>query len=286
MDYIIRGIEKKGSFRFFIGRTTSLVEKLRKSNDLYPTSSAALGRVITATAIMGYMLKNKNDKISIQISGDSQISRIIGTSDSDCNVKGYISNPYANFPLREDGKLNVGGAIGNGKLTIIRDFGLKEPYIGQSELITGEIAEDIANYYIQSEQQPSAVALGVLVDRDYSIRSAGGYIVQVMPDAEEEDIVKLEENIKKAGAITTLIDKGMTPEEIGYILFDGFEISIMDKKQVSYRCDCSREKMDTIIRSVGKNEIKNLIKEGNAEIVCHFCNTKYRFTPGELEKML
>lgn len=286
MDYIIRGMEKEGNFRFFIGRTTSLVEKLRKSNDLYPVSSAALGRVVTATALMGYMLKNKKDKISIQVSGENQIARIIGTSDCECNVKGYISNPYANLPLREDGKLDVGGAIGKGKLTIIRDFGLKEPYIGQSELVTGEIAEDIAYYYLQSEQQPSAVGLGVLVDRDYSIRSAGGYIIQVMPDAEEEAIIKLEENIKKAGAITTLIDKGMNPEEIAKMLFKGLEISITDKKQVVYKCDCSREKMDTIIRSVGRDNIKELIEDGSAEIVCHFCNTKYRFVPGELKKML
>ena len=285
-DYIIRGMEEGGNFRFFIATTTELVEGLRKIHNATPTSIAALGRTATATAMMGYMLKNEKDKISLQIKGDNDIKTIIAISNSECEVKGYISNPAVDIPLRPDGKLDVGGAIGPGRMILVRDMGLKEPYIGQSELVTSEIGEDLANYFVRSEQQPSAVALGVLVDRDYSIKGAGGYIIQVMPDAEEEAISKLEENLSKVDPISKMIAEGLTPEDIMNKVFKGFETKVMDRKDVSLKCDCSREKMESIVISLGEDELKSMLDEKEVEIVCHFCNGKYVFEKSELESMI
>lgn len=285
-DYVIRGMDESGSFRFFVAATTELVEGLRCIHNATPTSIAALGRTATATAIMGYMLKGEKDKITLQIKGESEIKTIIAISNSECEVKGYISNPGVDIPLREDGKLDVGGAVGPGRLVLARDMGLREPYIGQSELVTGEIGEDLANYFVKSEQQPSAVALGVLVDRDYSIKGAGGYIIQVMPDADEEAISKLEQNLSEVDPISKMISDGLNPEEIAEKVFKGFEIKVMDKKEISLKCDCSREKMESIMISLGKQELESMLDENEIEIVCHFCNEKYVFEKPELESII
>jgi molecular chaperone Hsp33 len=285
-DYVIRGMEESGNFRFFIAETTELVEGLRKIHNATPTAIAALGRTATATAMMGYMMKNEKDKVSIQIKGENEIKTIIAISNSECEVKAYISNPAVDIPLREDGKIDVGGAIGSGKLILIRDMGLKEPYIGQSELVTGEIAEDLAHYFVYSEQQPSAVALGVLVDRDYTVKAAGGYIIQVMPDADEEAISKLEKNLAEADSISKMISEGLSPESIMEAVFKGFDTKIMDKKEIVLKCDCSREKMESIMISLGLEELESMLDEEKIEIVCHFCNEKYVFEKPELEAMI
>lgn len=285
-DYIIRGMDENGNFRFFIAETTEMVEGLRQIHNATPTAIAALGRTATATAIMGYMMKNEREKVSLQIKGENEIKTIIAISNSECEVKGYISNPAVDMPLREDGKLDVGGAVGKGSLILIRDLGLKEPYIGQSELVTGEIAEDLAHYFVHSEQQPSAVALGVLVDRDYSVKAAGGYIIQVMPDADEEAISNLEKNLAKADSISKMISEGLSPEEIMKSVFKGFETKVMDKKEIRLKCDCSREKMESIIISLGLEELDSMREEENIEIVCHFCNEKYVFERSEIEDMI
>ncbi len=287
-DYIIRAMDKEGNIRVFVARTTSLVNDARNIHNTTPTASAALGRTLTAAAILGTMLKNQKETVSIQFKGDGPIGTVLAVANSKGEVKGYVGDPTVDLPLRSNGKLDVGGAVGQvGKVTVIRDFGLKEPYIGQSDIVSGEIAEDLANYFVYSEQQPSAVALGVLVDRDTSIKAAGGYIIQVLPDATEEALDKLENNIAKAEAVSSLIEKGLTPEEILLNICDGFEMEIKDKSPVKLSCDCSTERIQKALIAVGKVELEKLIEEdGEAELVCHFCNKKYHFNRDELRSLL
>ncbi|SHH90684.1 molecular chaperone Hsp33 [Caloranaerobacter azorensis DSM 13643] len=287
-DYIIRAIDKKGSIRVFIATTTNMVEKARQIHKTAPTATAALGRVLTAASIMGIMLKGDKDKVSLHIKGNGPIKSILAVANSKGEVKGYISNPNVDMPLREDGKLNVGMAVGReGKIIVIKDLGLREPYIGRSSLVTGEIAEDLTHYFAYSEQQPSAVALGVLVDRDLSVKSSGGFILQVLPDASDEVITKLEHKLNNIEPISSLIDRGYTPEDILAHIFGEFEMEILEKKDIDFVCDCSRERLEEALVSVGKEELERIIKEdGKAELVCHFCNTKYHFDKRDLERLL
>ncbi|EOD00908.1 Hsp33 family molecular chaperone HslO [Caldisalinibacter kiritimatiensis] len=287
-DYVIRAIDKEKSIRIFIATTTNVVEDARKIHNTSPTVTAALGRTLTASAIMGFMMKGEKDKLTLKIRGNGPIGNIIAVSNNKGEIKGYVQNPSADLPTRSDGKLDVGGVVGrSGKLTVIRDLGLKEPYIGQSNLITGEIGDDLAQYFVTSEQQPSAVALGVLVDKDLSTKAAGGFILQVLPNIQEENLVKLEQKINKLESISKYIDKGYTPEELLERLFGEFQMEIKDKKEIKYTCDCSRERLEGVLISVGEEELKKMIAEdGEAEVVCHFCNTKYHFNKEELEKLL
>lgn len=287
-DYLVRGIDRKKSFRVFVASTTNLAEKSRRIHNTSPTASAALGRVLTAAAIMGVTMKGDRDSLTFKIKGDGPIGNIVTVANSNGEVKGYVDNPQADLPSRVDGKLDVGGIVGkNGQLTIIRDLGLKEPYIGYSNLVSGEIAEDLVHYYYLSEQQPSAINLGVLVDKDISIKAAGGYMVQILPNVEEKDIDKIEEILKNAEPISTLIDKGLTPEEILENLFGEFQIEVLEKKNIKFKCNCNRDKIEGVLLSLGKEELTDIIEEdGQAEIVCHFCNTKYNFSKEDLIKLV
>lgn len=287
-DYMIRGMDKRGKLRVFAATTTNLVEHARVIHNTSPTATAALGRTLTAGVIMSSMMKNENDLLTLKISGGGPIGNILIVADNKGNVKGVVDNPFADVPTRTDGKLDVGRLVGNnGLVTSIMDLGLKEPYVGQSEIINGEIAEDIANLYLVSEQQPSAIGLGVLVDKDISCRAAGGYFIQLLPGIDEEDITKIEDRIKKALPVTTMIDQGFTPERIIDELLGEFDIEILDKLDLNYHCNCSRDKITKVLISLGSEEIEDIIEEdGKAEVVCHFCNTKYQFNSDDLSKIL
>ncbi len=287
-DYLIRGIDKLGSLRIFVATTTNLVEEARLMHDSSPTATAALGRTLTAAAIMGVMMKNDEDTLTLKINGGGPIGNILVVAKNGGRVKGYVDFPLADVEPKSKGKLDVGALVGNnGTLTTILDLGLKEPYIGQSNLVSGEIAEDLASYYLLSEQQPSAVSLGVLVDRDRSVKAAGGYIIQLLPDIADEDITKIEEALAKVEPVSTLIAKGLSPEEImNKILFE-FDMQVLDKIDLQFKCDCSRDKIEGVLVSLGRKEIEDIIEEdGEAEVVCQYCNKKYGFDKVELSKIL
>ncbi len=287
-DYLIRGIDRLGRLRVFAATTTNLVEHARVTHNTSPTATAAIGRVLTAGVIMGSMMKNEKDILTLKISGDGPIGTILVVSDNKGNVKGVVDHPSADVPSRSDGKLDVGRLVGkNGVVTSIMDLGLREPYVGQSSLVSGEIAEDIANLYLVSEQQPSAIALGVLIDKDISCKAAGGYFIQLLPGIDEEDIDKIEEKIKASLPISTMIEQGLTPEDIIMELLGDFDIEILNKMDLNYNCNCSRDKIRKVLISLGREEIEDIIEEdGKAEVVCHFCNTKYQFNKEDLTKIL
>lgn len=287
-DYLIRGMDKTGRIRVFVASTTNMVEEARKVHNTSPTATAALGRSLTASTLMGTMMKNEEDTLTLKISGNGPGGTILVVAKNNGNIKGEIMNPQADVPSRADGKLDVGRLVGNeGTITIIMDLGLKEPYVGLSNIVSGEIAEDLAHYYAYSEQQPTVVSLGVLVDKDISVRAAGGYIIQLLPGCSEEDIVAIEEALKEVKPVSALIDEGFSPEDILNIIFKDFEMQILEKKEIQYKCDCSKEKIKEIIKSLGKKEIQDMIEEDQgAEVVCHFCNTNHKFDDKELEKIM
>lgn len=286
-DYIIRAVTGDGAVRASAAVTTQMVNEAQKIHGTTPTATAALGRLLTACSIMSDMMKGEKDSLTLQIDGGGPVGKLIAVGDSNANVKGYVSNPLVDLPLK-NGKLDVGGAVGtDGTLGIIRDFGLKEPYMGHVKLCTGEIGDDIALYYARSEQIPSVVALGVLVDRDYSVKAAGGMILQVMPEATEEQILQLEAMVKEMPAITTMLEEGNTPEDIVAFALRDFSSYTFETSETSYQCDCSRERIERAVRSLGKAEIQDIIDQQiNAELTCHFCNKKYVVTKQELEAML
>ncbi|TJX13765.1 Hsp33 family molecular chaperone HslO [Tissierella creatinini] len=287
-DYLIRAIDKSGRIRLFVAKTTNLVEESRRIHNTSPTATAAMGRSLTAGAMMGAMMKNEEDKLTIKISGNGPVGKILVVANNLGHVKADIDFPMADVPSRSDGKLDVGRLVGNdGTLTIIMDLGLKKPYVGQSSLVTGEIAEDIANFYMTSEQTPSAVSLGVLVDRDISCIAAGGYIIQLFPGVSDEDISKIENALAKIEPVSAMINKGLTPEEIMNQILGEFDMEVLGKLDLEYRCDCSRDKIEKVIVSLGRKEIEEMIHEDEeVEVVCHFCGTKYQFNKNDLCKLL
>lgn len=287
-DKIIKMLAYDGRVSVVCASTTNLVEKARNIHDLSPVVTAAFGRILTMASIMGSEMKGEKDKLTIQLKGNGPTGMIIVTANKYPKVKGYVTNPQVDIPLNEDGKLDVSGAIGNqGYINIIKDMGLKEPYVGICPLISGEIAEDFAEYYAKSEQKNTAVALGVLVNKD-GVKSAGGYVISPMPDATSEDISKLEQNIFKAGAISKMLDSNLTLEEIGKKITGDENIKVIEENIIPvYECDCSKEHMAEALKTIGKEELKNMICEDEkAELVCHFCNKKYEFTKAELEEIL
>lgn len=288
MDYLVRAIDKDAQVKIFACSSKNMVEKAREIHNTSKTATAALGRTLTAAALMSENLKNEADTLTINIKGDGDIGQIIATAKMNGIVKGYVNNPMADADIREsDGKLDVGKIVGKGNLTVVADQGLKEPYIGKVELISGEIAEDLANYFYRSDQVPSVVSLGVLVDVDYSVKAAGGFILQLMPGANDECISKIEENIYKLKSITSMLDRGMTPEQIVEAVMSGFEIKILDEKEIGFNCDCSLEKVEDSLISLGKDELEAIIEEdGKAEVMCHFCNSKYNFSKEKLTSIL
>lgn len=287
-DYLIRGIDKTGKIRIFVATTTHMVEKARLTHNTSPTATAALGRSLTAGALMGVMMKNEKDRLTLKVDGGGPIGHITIVSSNEGKVKGYVTHPYEDVPSRQDGKLDVGRLVGkDGTITIIMDLGLREPYVGQANLVSGEIAEDLATYYAISEQIPSAVGLGVLVDTDISVRAAGGYILQLLPGVSDEDITKIENTLSNIQPVSTLIDKGLSPEEIMTELLKDFEMQILEKVDIDYVCDCSRERIQKVLISIGKKELQAMIDEdGGGEVICHFCNTKHQFSGEDLEELI
>lgn len=287
MDYILRASAGNGAVRIFVADTHDTVQKAFELHRTSPVMSAALGRALTGAAIMGTMLKNDDDLVTITIKGDGPGKGLTVTSNSKAQVKGYVYNTVVDLPLKPNGKLDVQQALGFGDLTVIKDIGMREPYVGKIPLISGEIAEDLTYYFAKSEQTPSAVALGVLVDRDYSIKQSGGFIIQMMPDASEEVISALEEKMKTIEPMTTMLDKGMTPEDILNEIAGQLEPKILDRIPVEYYCNCSRERVEKALISLGRNEIKDIMEnEGSTSLHCHFCNKDYIFSKEQLAELL
>ena len=287
-DKITKFLAYNGKISIVCTSTTNLVEKARKIHDLSPVATAAFGRLLTITALMGQEMKNKEDKLTIQIQGNGPIGKMLTTANNSPKVKGYVANPYVDLPLNEFGKLDVGGAVGiDGYINVIKDIGLKEPYVGVSPLTSGEIADDFTNYFVNSEQTRTAVALGVLVNKD-GVRKAGGYIINPMPDATDEEIANVEKSIFEAGAISKMLNEGLSLLEIAKKVTGDKNVKVIeDIKTPVYECDCSKERMLEGLATLDKNTIKEIIEEdGKAEVVCHFCNKKYEFSKEELEDIL
>lgn len=288
MDNIKRFLAYNGRINIVCVSTTELVEEARKVHDLSPLATAALGRTLTMASIIASGLKGEKDTVTLQIKGNGPIGPIVAVSDSKVRTRGYVANPGIELPLRKDGKLNVGAAVGNeGYVYVIKDIGLKEPYVGMSKIVSGEIAEDFANYFYISEQKNTAVALGVLVDKN-GVRSAGGYIVTAMPDATEDDLFILENRIKEAKSVSQMLDENMSLEEIAKDITGDENIQTVEDGIVpKYECTCSKEKMENALVSIGKKELEKIIVEDKkAELVCNFCNKKYEFSEEELKKLI
>ena len=288
MDYMIRATAGNDSVRVFAVTTKDIVEKAREIHNTSPVATAALGRLLTAASMMGPMMKGDKDLLTLIINGDGPIGAITVTADSKGNVKGFVNEPNVLIHAKPNGKLDVSGAIGNGKLTVIRDLGLKEPYLGTVDLVSGEIAEDITYYFTASEQVPSSVGLGVLLDRENFVKQAGGFILQLMPDTPDEVITVLEKNLSKIKSVTELLENGKTPEDIAEILLEGFDdFHILQKTPVQFKCNCSRDRMAQALISLGEKEIKDIIKDGKpAELKCQFCQSAYEFSIDDMQKML
>jgi len=297
MNKVLTAIDKSGSFRVYLTISTKLVQEALNIHNTTPVATAALGRVLTGAGMMGLMLKNERDKLTLIFKGDGPARQILATADGKGNVKGYIADPGVDLPLKENGKLDVGGAIGRGELTVVKDLGLKEPYVGTVSLVSGEIAEDLTSYYYISEQQNTAISLGVKIERDYSVGCAGGMIVQLLPDASEDSVAALEKIIGDMEPITTLIDKvedsdaderlRLLSKEIFGRIPEEFAIEELEIKNMDWNCDCSFERLEKILMTIGERDLKEIIEEdGEAELVCQFCLKKYKFDKAHLEKIL
>ncbi len=286
-DHILRATVGGGAARIFVAKTKQTVETARGFHNTSPVISAAFGRLLTASLIMGQMQKNEEDLLTVQIKCDGPVSGILTTANSCGHVKGYPVNPVVDLPLKSNGKLDVSGSIGQGELTVIKDLGLKEPYIGKIPIVSGEVAEDIAYYFAKSEQTPTVVSLGVLVDRDYSIKQSGGFIIQLLPDADEDIISKFEKKIEETKSITEMFESGMTTKDILDFLCEEIAIDEISQSACSYRCDCNVSRVEKAIISIGKEEIENIINEDeSAEIKCHFCDKTYNFSKEDLISLL
>lgn len=288
MDYLTKAMDSTKMVRVSAIDARDVVEKARQIHNTSKTASAALGRTLCAGLLMASDLKNEDDSLTLNIESESSIGRIVVTCKNDGNIKGYVKNPMADAEIREsDHKLDVGSIVGNGTLTVVKDLGLKHPYVGKVNLVSGEIAEDIANYYYVSEQVRSVVSLGVLVDKDYTIKQAGGFILQLMPYAGEEVIEKIENNLKDLPSYTEMLEDNMSPEDIINRLLEGFEVNYLDKRPVYYKCDCSREKVISSLISLGKKELEDIKEEDEkVEVTCHFCNTEYDFNKEDIDEII
>lgn len=286
-DYIVRATAGNAQIRVFAAYTKDMVEEARSRHETSPVATAALGRLMTAGAMMGSMLKGEKDLLTLRIHADGPIQGITVTADSKARVKGYVGNPNVILPANKLGKLDVAGAVGIGFMDVIKDLGLKEPYVGQTVLQTSEIAEDLTFYFANSEQVPSSVGLGVLMNKDNTVAQAGGFIIQLMPFAEEEVIAQMEENLKDITSVTTLLAQGNTPEDLVNILCKGLEPVITDQIDTSFYCNCNKARVEKALISVGKKDLQDIIDDGKEiEMKCHFCNTAYVFTIDEMKQLI
>ena len=286
-DYIVRATAANSQIRAFAITSRDTVEAARKAHDTSPVATAALGRLLSAGAMMGAMMKGEKDLLTLQIHASGPLNGLTVTADSQGRVKGYVGNPSVILPPNDKGKLDVGSAVGIGFLNVIKDMGLKEPYLGQTELKTGEIGDDLTYYFAASEQVPSTVGLGVLMNRDNTVRQAGGWIIQLMPFAEESVICALEENLKEITSVTALLDEGMSPEDLLQRLLGNLGVEMNDTLPVEFYCNCDKARVEKALISIGKQEIKQMIADGKpVEMNCHFCNTNYVFTIEELKAIL
>lgn len=287
-DQLVRAMTKDGFVNAVAVSTKQMTERARQIHKTLPTATAALGRVLAATSMMGNMIKTKDGSVTVQIKGGGPLGTILAVSDYEGNVRGYVDNPQISLLEKYRGKLDVGAAVGTeGTITVIRDLRMKEPYVGSVPLMTGEIAEDIAGYYVQSEQIPTACALGVLVDVDQSVKAAGGYIIQLLPGAPEEIIDKIEAGINKAGAVTTMLDGGMDAVQMLQKVMEDFELEILETSDIEYRCYCSRERVTSALISLGTKELEEMAQSGETmHVDCQFCDEIYDFTPENLKNIL
>lgn len=288
MAKVTRAISADGSVMVMAIDSTDIAARIEQIHKTSAVVTAATGRLATAASMMGCLLKGENDSLTLRISGGGPAGSIIAVSDSKGNVKAYPMNPVVELPLNDKGKLDVAGAVGtDGYLSVIRDLGLKEPYIGQTPIVSGEIAEDITNYYAVSEQVPTVCALGVLVNPDLTVRAAGGFLVQLLPFADEQAIKTIERNINGIRPVSTMIDEGMTPPDICRLLLQGLEPEILEERMSDYHCDCSKERVERALLSMGREQLEDLIEEDHGtEVCCHFCEKKYRYNENELRHLL
>ncbi|HJC13181.1 MAG TPA: Hsp33 family molecular chaperone HslO [Candidatus Agathobaculum intestinigallinarum] len=286
-DMLLRAIARDAGIQISAAVTTGLVERARQIHNTTPVATAALGRTLTATAIMGSQLKVDDGSVTVQVKGNGPLGTIVCVGDADGYVRGYLQNPSADLPLRPDGKLAVGAGVGRGYLMVIKDIGLKDPITGTVALVNGEIAEDLTRYFAESEQIPSACALGVLVDTDCTVKCAGGWLVQLMPGVKDADIDRLEANLAKLEPMTTMLDKGMSLEKIVQAVLDGFAVDFLQTDEIGYRCACSREKVERALISMGKTELGKMADEQEkSEVTCQFCDKIYTFSREELRELL
>ena len=287
-DRIIRAISSDGFVKAAAICSRDLTERARQIHHTLPVATAALGRTLAGTSMMGNALKGEGASVTVQIKGGGPLGTVLAVSDMEGNVRGYVQDPAVDLPLREDGKLDVGGAVGReGTITVIKDLQMKEPYVGTIDLLGGEIAEDIAAYFVESEQIPTACGLGVLVDRDQSVRAAGGYLIQLLPGASDDVITKVEQGIMEAGSVTAMLDKDPDPEHMLKKVMKNFDLKILESSPVEYRCYCSRERVERALISLGADELEGILKDqGKCEIGCQFCDTVYKFDGNELRGLI
>ncbi len=286
-DYIVRATAADGQIRAFAVTTRDMVEEARARHNTSPVATAALGRLMSAGAMMGIMMKGKDDLLTLQIQCDGPIGGLTVTADSHGGVKGYVNHPEVMLPPNSRGKLDVGGALGAGTLSVVKDLGLKEPYVGQTELQTGEVAEDLTYYFANSEQTPSAVGLGILMERDNTVRRAGGFIIQLMPEVEDAVIDRLERKLSGIHSVTTYLDRGFTPEQLLTEILGEFDVEFLERTDTRFYCNCSRERVEKALLSVGRKGLNEMIQDGKpVEVKCHFCNTPYEFSVEDLKEIV
>ena len=288
MDQLVRAITSDGMVQAVAVSTRDLTERARQIHTTLPVATAALGRALAAASMMGNALKDQNGSVTLQIKGNGPLGTVLAVSDHLGNVRGYVQQPHVDLPLRSDDKLDVGGAVGHtGTLTVIKDLGLKEPYVGSVELLGGEIAEDLASYFVESEQIPTACALGVLVDRDQSVKAAGGYIIQLLPGATENIISRVEGGVLAAGPVTALLAENDDPKALLERVLSDFTVEILETSPIEYRCYCSRDRVERALISLGRDELRSLLEEqGGCELTCQFCDQIHQFSREELENLL
>lgn len=288
MDQLVRVIAKDAPIKATALSATELVERARAIHDTWPVATAALGRLLMGASMMGNMLKNEDGSVTLRVRGGGPLGSVTAVSDSQGNVRGYVTNPAVDVPRKAHAKLDVGAAVGcDGELTVIKDIGMREPYVGSVQLVGGEIAEDIAAYFVESEQIPTACALGVLIAPDQTVQAAGGYLIQLLPGADDSVISAVERGIAKVGAVSAKLDQGISPLDLLQEVLGEFELEVLETTPVEYRCQCSRERVSRALISMGKNELESLIAEqGSAEVTCQFCDKVYHFSEDELKQLL